>query len=86
MISAPWTDEQVLALNTFQVSGLMHPFTCGYREDHYVVDTGTLVATHLGFVCPYRPCEYTQDWAHEWMADPDFLTRYRERLKGLFNG
>lgn len=28
LVRAPFTDEQVLALNRWQTSGMMHPFTC----------------------------------------------------------
>lgn len=73
MISIPWTDEQVKALNAFQALKVMHPFTCGYRDDHYSVNEGVLLATTSGWECPYRHCEYMQFWAHEFMADPHWL-------------
>lgn len=61
MIRAPWTDEQVAALNRFQGYGFVHPFTC---QNHHDGDR-SLVATRDGWVCPH--CDYTQDWAHEQM-------------------
>jgi len=64
---APWTPEQVEALNKFQHSGRFHPFTCGKRSDHNNNDI--LVATPAGWVCPYPGCDYTQGWAHDFMAD-----------------
>lgn len=73
-IEAPWTMEQVAALNRYQTGEgwpwRMHPFTCGQREGHPVVggDAGILVATRLGWLCPY--CTYTQRWAHTFMAQP----------------
>lgn len=74
-IKAPWTDEQVANLNSFQESGQFHPFTCGgdrgdaahtaYAAEHGG-DKGQLVATKEGWVCPV--CGYTQEWAHDFMA------------------
>lgn len=69
-IRAPWTPEQVAALNAFQLHGGMHPFTCG--ADH-PGPSPALVARPDGWHCPgtYRaPCDYRQDWAHRFMADP----------------
>jgi hypothetical protein len=57
MIKAPWTDEQVAALNRWQQAGFVHPFTCYDGDD--------LVATRDGWVCPH--CNYKQDWAHAFM-------------------
>ena len=56
---APWTDEEVEALNRYQRSGRFHPFTCGssdrFDEAHRKVqakrggDYGELVATRDGW-------------------------------------
>lgn len=73
MIMMPWNEEQVAALNGYQRAGVMHPFTCGYRDDHYAADPGILVATTTGWECPYKHCEYFQFWAHEFMADPHWI-------------
>lgn len=57
-INAPWTPEQVAALNCWQTRGDVHPYTC---------PNGTaLQAMPYGWECPC--CEYTQYWAHavEW--------------------
>lgn len=47
----------------------MHPFTCGNRDDgkHFQngSDVGILVPTVRGWICPC--CNYTQNWAHEFM-------------------
>lgn len=45
----------------------MHPFTCGNRGNHPVLagDKGILVPTVRGWICPF--CDYTQDWAHDFM-------------------
>lgn len=59
-MKAPFTNEQVKALNEFQNSGMFHPFTCGKcRAD--------LVAHQDGWHCPNPQCDYTQDWAHDFM-------------------
>jgi hypothetical protein len=71
MSKAPWTPEQVAALNRFQQGRWMHPFTCGSSRrtdaDHKDGE-GLLVATEKGWICPF--CDYTQDWAHEFMFQP----------------
>lgn len=69
LIRAPWTPEQVAALNAFQQRGGMHPFTCG--GDH-APGSPVLVAHEDGWRCsdPYREgCDYRQDWAHAFMVD-----------------
>ena len=65
MITAPWTSEQVDALNRFQRSMMFHPFTCG--TTHGNADR-TLFATRNGWRCPH--CDYQQDWAHAFMFEP----------------
>lgn len=62
-IMAPFTPEQVNALNIWQ-NGPVHPFTCG--NDHE--GDRDLVATESGWICP--TCEYKQKWAHEFMLQP----------------
>jgi hypothetical protein len=70
----PWTAEQVERLNGYQAAHKMHPFTCPNRSQpgHEVIhgDLGTLIATNDGWVC--SGCDYTQDWAHDFMADGAF--------------
>lgn len=34
LISPPWSESQVDSLNQYQVSGVMHPFTCGSCRDN----------------------------------------------------
>lgn len=78
MIKAPWTPEQVAALNWYQTESGWHPFTCGggeyigegnakrmYCGPGWPAPTSTLIATENGWVCPR--CDYTQDWAYELM-------------------
>jgi hypothetical protein len=70
-IEAPWTKEQVDALNSYQEEGWMHPFTCGSgnRTDKYHLDgEGKLVATENGWICPF--CPYRQTWAWDMMFKP----------------
>lgn len=62
-IKAPWTIDQVHALNAYQRLGYVHEFTC--PENHET--SRTLLAKPDGWHCP--SCDYRQDWAHEWMAD-----------------
>lgn len=72
-VSAPFSEDQVLSLNEFQQSNFVHPFTCGsgHRTDEaHGEERGRLLATTAGWVCP--PCGYTQDWAHDWMANWDW--------------
>lgn len=66
-VRAPFTVRQVAALNDWQASGRFHPFTCGKRDDHQ--SEGVLVATREGWVCEEPGCDYTQDWAHDFMAE-----------------
>ncbi|MER6492651.1 hypothetical protein [Streptomyces griseorubiginosus] len=70
IIRAPWTPEQVDALNAFQQRGGMHPFTCG---GEHTPASPTLVAYTDGWRCPQpygESCDYRQDWAHAFMAQP----------------
>lgn len=62
---APWSEAQVAALNAYQASGRLHPFTCPHTHH----STPPLLVAHRdGWHCP-DGCGYTQSWAHEWMAD-----------------
>lgn len=85
MTKAPWTDDEVAALNGYQVVGVMHPFTCG-RDGHAATPenpTGgspDLVATNAGWVCPDPACEYTQNWAHEFMLTKEARTPWFDCL------
>lgn len=65
-IYAPFTLEQVVALNRWQIRGNVHPFTCPTRAaDGTAVD---LVAEAEGWRCP--ACDYRQNWAHDFMVPP----------------
>lgn len=71
VLCPPWDASQVAALNEWQRSGFVHPFTCPNRDDgHHVEqfgDVGVLVATRDGWCCP--SCSYTQQWAHRVMLE-----------------
>jgi citrate lyase beta subunit len=73
IIEAPWTEDQVAALNAFQVSGVMHPFTC--ENDHELHQT--LIAERDGWHCPDPECSFTQNWALSVMADRELVRRTR---------
>lgn len=64
--------DQVANLNAYQVAGRFHPFTCPNRnlKTHRIFngDLGALVATVRGWICPW--CDYTQEWAHDFMCEP----------------
>lgn len=68
IINAPFTLEQVRALNRYQEQGWFHPFTCPMPTHQREVK---LVAKVRGWVCEQYPdCPYVQDWAWRFMADP----------------
>jgi transposase-like protein len=74
---APWSTAQVATLNAWQISGLIHPFTCKHTHRR----ANTLQAGQEGWYCPR--CDYTQNWAHDYMVDRDELHRRREQLVAL---
>lgn len=78
-LPAPWTPEQVHALNAFQSGSGMHPFACGRDHGGHHV---TLIARADGWHCSAPPCDYRQDWALRFMADPSAWPGTR-RLRGL---
>jgi len=59
-VEAPWSDEQVYALNRWQGCDWVHEFTCPAGH--------MLAALHSGWVCP--DCNYRQTWAHDYMYNP----------------
>ncbi len=66
-VPAPWEDDQVASLNTFQAAGMATPYLCPDRFDgqhpelgaHHV---GTLLASRDGLTC--AACGHVQAWAH----------------------
>ena len=82
-VTAPFSLDKVTSLNQYQRSGAFHPFTCGRCRDELGTgawpsdpyqgprDERLLVATVAGWICP--TCNYTQDWAHLFMANWGWL-------------
>jgi len=62
-LEAPWTPDEVKALNDYQEKGEFHPYTCPNHD--FERGEVLLKATPLGWVCP-TGCGYTQGWAHSW--------------------
>lgn len=69
-VKAPWSWCQVVALNTYQNLGTVHPFTCGVDACR-----ASLVAHPEGWRCPRPECAYVQGYALEFMADPEWIGR-----------
>jgi hypothetical protein len=63
-VKAPFTLEQVAALEQWQVCAWVHPFTCPKEEHERTIN---LMPTPEGWVCPGRSCTYRQTWAWEFM-------------------
>lgn len=84
LVYAPFTAEQVANLNEFQTAGFVHPFTCGGNrtDEHHKDGQGVLVATEAGWHCPY--CPYTQQIAHDFMADGSMVKSLREQIFDQF--
>lgn len=77
-IYAPFSPEQVKALNAWQASAAVHPFTCpGVHTSRGEV---RLSATPGGWVC-LQGCGYTQEWAHGFMTEPETLAHFEQWLK-----
>lgn len=66
-LKAPFTSEQVTNLNVWQTDPNRHPFTCGHCRDAGLPGECPLTATEGGWICP--TCDYTQNWAHDFMAE-----------------
>lgn len=62
-VRAPWTKLQVHALVAWQSLGYVHEFTCPNNHD----GSRVLWPTQSGWTCQH--CDYTQDWAHDYMLD-----------------
>lgn len=58
IVQAPFTPEQMDALNAYQSRGDFHPYTCGSATCRTA-----LVATEGAWRCP--ECSYVQGWAYE---------------------
>lgn len=64
-IFAPFDEETINKLNIWQNRIDVHPLTCGNENCRAV-----LVATTKRWICP--ACNYTQNWAHDFMLDFQF--------------
>lgn len=63
---APWTSNQIVALNRWQECDHVHPFTCPRHDND---DEVRLVATEKGWRCSKFDCHYEQDWCHDFMLE-----------------
>jgi hypothetical protein len=77
MRDAPWTKDEVISLMDFQEAGHFHEFTCVRRDDGNHAGSGALVPTVRGWICQF--CDYTQDWAHDFMLNGS----HREASKAI---
>ena len=64
-IHAPWSDEQVAALNRYQQEGLGHPFTGNRHTDG---SECVLIATSSGWIKCCGDGTVIQTWAWNFMA------------------
>jgi hypothetical protein len=65
-VKAPWFVDQAKKLNEYQRCDWVHPFTCPNRDDgKHAFDTLIAGVDSRGWICAY--CDYTQDWAHDFM-------------------
>lgn len=64
-IHAPWTEEQVIALNKYQNNNKTHPFT-GKRHENG--DECVLVATPQGWITCCGNGVVIQTWAWDFMT------------------
>lgn len=64
-LEAPWTDEQVVALNHYQQTGRGHPFTGKRYPDG---SERILVATNAGWTNP-EGGPVIQTWAWKFMTE-----------------
>lgn len=62
IVYAPFTSDQVDALNAYQ-SFSEHGWTCPWHDQSYL-----LIATQGGFRCQVVACEFIQVWAPAHMA------------------
>lgn len=78
-ITAPFTEQQIANLVTWQQSECVHPYTCPNRSDpgHITSDRdhGMLDVNANGLHCP--TCNYTQQWAHDAIAPTNPFTTLR---------
>lgn len=66
-VPAPWTAQQINNLRRWQEMPDCHPFTCPNPHVDRV-----LIPTIYGWICPDTHCDYTQDWALDFMTEGRF--------------
>jgi len=59
VVYAPWTDEQVAALERRQDNDMLHEYTCNCGHQ--------LIPSTNGWWC--EECPYTQNWCHKSDAE-----------------
>lgn len=84
IIFAPWTDEQVELLLTWQTCGYFHPYTCGICRDNPDLPSGeyALHPTKEGWIC--HTCNYRQFFCHRLMLDKESVESIIAYYKKVF--
>ncbi len=82
---APFTADEVANLVAWQECGLYHPFTCPNRGELPHPPNAVLAPDEeSGWTCGH--CDYTQDWAHDFMLDGSAVRNARETIKQIRKG
>ncbi|WP_327066805.1 hypothetical protein [Kitasatospora sp. NBC_01302] len=68
-IQAPWTPEQIRAINSYQTAA-EHPLICSRTRDIHQGWHVVLIARRDGMRCSDPSCNYRQNWALGHMAAP----------------
>lgn len=68
-VFAPWTDEQVAAIQRWQDNKWVHPLTCKHHSGE------PLKVTREGLRCDHKGCDYTQDWVPQVVFAANRLRR-----------
>lgn len=72
-IHAPWTPEQVQAINRHQAAA-EYPLICSRTRDRHGGLRMVLIARRDGMRCSDPSCDYQQSWVRGYMADPNRAT------------
>ena len=60
-VLAPFTTNQMISINDYQLRGPFHSYTCKNNSRHL------LMAYANGLSCDF--CSYSQDWVWDWTAN-----------------
>lgn len=60
-VLAPFTTDQMISINDYQLHGPFHSYTCKNNSRHL------LMAYANGLSCDF--CSYIQDWVWDWTAN-----------------